>query len=104
MKNSDAHFKVLIFWFIVGMTLLVFLYTFLITFLHIPKENIRFADTSQGFFLGTALGGGISFLIGGSLSYTSKKPETLIPPTKTEKLTVTTETTNAGEENANTTS
>jgi len=31
------------------------LYIFLITFITIPKENIRFADTALGFLLGNML-------------------------------------------------
>lgn len=90
MKNSENHFK-FIFWYIVGLTFLVFLYTFLITFLHIPKENIRFADTAEGFLLGTGLGSGIGYLIGGSFNLSNKKTET---PSKTETVTITAETSN----------
>lgn len=41
-----------IYWYVVGITGIVLIYVFAITFVHIPKENLRFVDTSLGFLLG----------------------------------------------------
>jgi hypothetical protein len=65
-RNRDHFDK--IFWLLVSCVAVAFIYIFLITFLHIPKENIRFADTAQGFFLATVIGGGIGYYIGSSPS------------------------------------
>lgn len=67
----DDHFKA-IFWYIVGTTFFAFAYITVITFMPIPKENVRFADTIQGFLLGTVVAGGIGYLIGGSPSLMKK--------------------------------
>lgn len=71
--NSE-HFNK-IFWYITGMSIIVLGYIVAITFFEIPKENVRFADTSQGFLLGSLLGSGVSYLLGGSpaLPTTQKK-------------------------------
>lgn len=42
------------------------LYNFLVTFIPIPKENLRFADTAQGFFLGTLISAIVSYYTGAS--------------------------------------
>ena len=39
-------------------------YIVAVTFLEIPKENQRFADTILGFLLATALGGMFQYLLG----------------------------------------
>lgn len=90
--ENNPHFNK-IFWFIVGLSGFVLLYTLLITFCHIPKENIRFADTSQGFLLGSALSAGIAYLIGGTPFFQSAK-KTSGTKTETLSLTATTETPN----------
>src|SRR5688572_28755590 len=69
---DEGHFNK-IFWYIVVTTLLVFGYLCAITFIVIPKENVRFADTILGFLLGTLLSGGAAYLLGGSPS-TKKTP------------------------------
>lgn len=55
-----------VFWFIVGITTFGLGYIAAITYIPIPKENIRFADTCLGFLLGTALTAGISYLLVGT--------------------------------------
>lgn len=55
-----------IFWFVVALVSFGCGYILLTTFLHIPKENIRFADTYQGFILGTLLTTAIGYLLVGS--------------------------------------
>lgn len=49
-----------------------FAYIAAITFLAVPKENQRFADTVLGFLLGTLLGTLITFFYGSSKSNQSK--------------------------------
>jgi len=59
---KDFHFKY-VFYYIIGTTAFSLIYVVAVTFLHIPKENIRFADTAQGFLLGQLVGGGVGFLL-----------------------------------------
>jgi hypothetical protein len=73
---QQDHFKY-IFWYIVGTTTIVLTYIFIITFITIPKENIRFADTAQGFLLGSVLGAGLAYLVGGNPTTNSKKVSVL---------------------------
>lgn len=67
LKNpvEDPHFN-RIFYFLVSMAFTSMVYIFLITFLKIPQENLRFADTTQGFLLGTVVGGAMLYFTGGS--------------------------------------
>lgn len=62
---NDPHFNK-IFWYIAGSSMVVFAYIISITFLPIPKENQRFVDICLGFLLGTVLGGGYGYLVGGT--------------------------------------
>lgn len=50
------------FWSIVGAV-----YIFAITFGNIPEANVRIADTTSGFMLGTVLGGMFTYFLGSSL-------------------------------------
>lgn len=59
---KEQHFKY-IFWYIIGTTGFSLIYVLAVTFLHIPKENIRFADTAQGFLLGQLVSAGAGFLV-----------------------------------------
>jgi hypothetical protein len=65
MENQKDHFDK-IFWLLASAMALAFIYTYLITFIRIPEKNIRFADTAQGFLLGTVLTGILAYFIGGS--------------------------------------
>ncbi|PUZ21815.1 hypothetical protein DCC81_24825 [Chitinophaga parva] len=47
-------------------TAAVLLYIFCITFIPIPKDNVRFADTAEGFLLGSVVGAGFAWLVGGT--------------------------------------
>jgi hypothetical protein len=47
-------------------------YTIAITFIPIPENNIRFADVSQGFIMGTIVSGVIGFYFGTSQSSADK--------------------------------
>jgi hypothetical protein len=72
MQQND-HFNK-IFWLLAAALGSAFLYTFLITFIEIPKENVRFADTALGFLLGTVVSGVLAYYVGGSPAQL-KKPE-----------------------------
>jgi hypothetical protein len=52
------------------------LYVCLVTFLPIPKENVRFADTILGFLIGTGAAQIINYFFGSSAS-SKAKDETL---------------------------
>lgn len=67
MDTENKHFNYL-FWFVVGLTFVTMVYNIAITFIIIPEKNIRFADTFQGFLIGTAMSTGISYLLGSSVS------------------------------------
>lgn len=96
MKDSHNN---KIFWFVVGCTSFVFVYIVGITFLPIPKDSVRFADTNQGFLLGTVLGACISYFLGGNPNDTNKSK--VVPGDKIEvsstTLTTTQTTTNEQE-------
>jgi hypothetical protein len=40
------------------------LYIYMLTFINIPPDNVRFADTALGFVLGTILGTVVNFIFG----------------------------------------
>lgn len=75
-----------VFWFIVYLTTFGFSYIVAITFIPIPKENLRFADTCIGFLLGTALTAGISYLL---VSSPGKKRESATTSEISTTLTTT---------------
>lgn len=79
-----------IYWFAIYITTFCFLYVSAITFFHIPKENIRFADSCQGFLLGTALTASIGYLLMGT---PGKKKETVPPGTTSDTTTLSTTST-----------
>jgi hypothetical protein len=49
------------------------MYNTAITFVPIPEKNLRFADTAQGFLLGTVIGMCMGYLTGGSPVISPKK-------------------------------
>lgn len=71
---KDNHFNK-IFWYISVLTTSVLAYVWAITFLPIDKENLRFVDTALGFLLGTGLGSGINYLLGGTPKDIKKSKE-----------------------------
>jgi ABC-type nitrate/sulfonate/bicarbonate transport system permease component len=58
--------------FAVGLSLAGLAYMAAITFLPIPKDNIRFADTILGFIIGTVVAAPIGFFFGSSSSSRAK--------------------------------
>lgn len=60
-------------------SLAAIVYLFATTFLEIPTENVRIADTSQGFVLGTIIAGIINYFFGSSKSSADKTD--LLKPT-----------------------
>lgn len=72
MGTLEKHFNQ-IFYFLCASVAFVFLYIGAITFLPIPKENIRFADTALSFLMGTVVGGAYGFLVTGSAINYEKK-------------------------------
>lgn len=69
-------------YFAVGLCLAAMAYVAAITFLPLPKENARFADTVLGFILGTVLATPIAFFYGSSKSSQAKDKalQELLPP------------------------
>lgn len=71
--NDEALFnRRFLAWFAVGLVACSFAYIGCITFMVVPKENQRFADTVLGFLLGTLLGTLITFFYGSSKSAQNK--------------------------------
>ncbi len=72
-------------YFAIGLCVAAFGYVVAITFLAIPKENARFADTVLGFILGTVMATPIAFFYGSSKSSQAKDKaiRDLLPETPT---------------------
>ena len=68
---KDRHFDK-VFWFISAAVGFVLIYIMAITFIPIPKENIRFADTALSFLMGSVIGACISYLVGGNPAQSKK--------------------------------
>lgn len=64
--RSDTSIN-FIYWFGGVLVTFALIYIFLITWIPIPEANIRFADTSLGFILGTLLSTVINFFFGSSM-------------------------------------
>jgi hypothetical protein len=71
-KQLPPHY---VYWFIVGSCLFVLCYIVAITFIPIPKENVRFVDISLAFLMGTVLGGGMSYYVGASSDRKEKESD-----------------------------
>lgn len=95
MNDDDTKFnRRFLAYFAVGLCLAAMAYVAAITFMPIPKENARFADTVLGFILGTVLATPISFFYGSTKSSQAKDKalqELLPPPTATPPPSSTTE-------------
>lgn len=72
LKQDDLFAKRFIYYFAFFWAFVTTAYIACITFLDIPTENVRYADTILGFLLGTIVGQILSFFFGSSRSSQSK--------------------------------
>ena len=86
MEQKD-HF-VRIFSLLAAVLILALIYVFAITFIAIPKENVRFADTSLGFLQGSIIAGIVGYFCGGSPP-SNKKPDSAATGTTTAEISAT---------------
>lgn len=75
-RDYKDHFDK-VFWYVAGGSIFVSAYVVAVTFLYIPKENLRFVDTCLGFLLGTVMGNGINYLVGGNAPQHKKEEPTI---------------------------
>lgn len=73
LKQDDIFSKRYVYYLATFWSLVAFIYIFLITFINIPQNNIRFADTVLGFLLGTIVATIINFFFGSSKGSTDKQ-------------------------------
>lgn len=67
LKQDDKFSKRFVYYFAIFWSAFAVIYLTGITFAEIPKENIRFADTTVGFLLGTVVATLIGFFYGNSI-------------------------------------
>jgi hypothetical protein len=72
MESEDPLVRRFVYYFIGFWSVLASIYIGCITFIDIPDENARFADTILGFVLGTMVASMFQFLLGSSLGSRSK--------------------------------
>lgn len=72
MESDDPLVRRFVYYFIGFWSVLASIYIGCITFIDIPDENARFADTILGFVLGTMVASMFQFLLGSSLGSRSK--------------------------------
>jgi hypothetical protein len=72
MESEDPLVRRFVYFFIAGWSILSATYIGCITFIDIPDQNARFADTILGFVLGTMVASMFQFLLGSSLGSRSK--------------------------------
>lgn len=72
MDSDDPLVRRFVYFFIAFWSVLCAAYIGCITFLDIPEDNVRFADTILGFVLGTMVAGMFQFLLGSSLGSRNK--------------------------------
>jgi hypothetical protein len=72
MESDDPLVRRFVYFFIGFWSILSSIYIGCITFVDIPDENIRFADTILGFVLGTMVASMFQFLLGSSLGSRAK--------------------------------
>lgn len=70
MDFKDLHFKY-IFWFCVGLSVLIIGYDYGITFFQVPEKSVRFADTHSSSF-NNILIAIVSFFTGAAVTSISK--------------------------------
>lgn len=67
LAQEDKFAKRFVYFFASFWSLVGAVYIFAITFGNIPEANVRIADTTSGFMLGTVLGGMFTYFLGSSL-------------------------------------
>ena len=72
MQSDDPLVRRFVYYFIAFWSILSSIYIGCITFIDIPDENVRFADTILGFVLGTMVASMFQFLLGSSLGSRNK--------------------------------
>jgi hypothetical protein len=72
LQQDDIFSKRFIYYFAIFWAISAIVYIGAITFMDIPKDNVRFADTILGFLLGTIVAQIIAFFYGSSRSSQSK--------------------------------
>ena len=72
MQSDDPLVRRFVYYFIGFWSILSSIYIGCITFIDIPDENVRFADTILGFVLGTMVASMFQFLLGSSLGSRNK--------------------------------
>jgi len=72
MDSDDPLVRRFVYYFVTFWSVLSATYIGCITFVDIPDENIRFADTILGFVLGTMVASMFQFLLGSSLGSRNK--------------------------------
>jgi len=72
LNQDDLFSKRFIYYFAMVWSVFAMLYMTAITFYDIPKDSIRFADTIQGFLLGTIVAQIIAFFYGSSIGSKQK--------------------------------
>jgi hypothetical protein len=72
MESDDPLVRRFVYFFIAGWSILSATYIGCITFIDIPDDNARFADTILGFVLGTMVASMFQFLLGSSLGSRAK--------------------------------
>ena len=72
LQQDDKFVRRFIYYYAATTTLITFTYIFLVTFYQIPENNVRFADTVLGFFLGTLLATIVTFFFGSSAGSSMK--------------------------------
>ena len=68
VQSESRIAREFVYWFALVWSLFAMSYIGAITFMDIPAENIRFADSVQGFILGTVVSTILTFFFGSSLS------------------------------------
>lgn len=75
MENNETENRFnKIFWYVCFTTAFVMCYVVAVSFITIPTGSQHNVDLSLGFLLGTVLGGGIAYLVGGTPSTLKKAP------------------------------
>lgn len=72
LQQEDLFSKRFVYYFAIGWSLFTALYVVFITFINIPKDSVRFADTVLGFLLGTIVASLMQFFYGSSVRSQAK--------------------------------